>query len=164
MEVRPITFKDLEGFYTLFCEVNAEGRHSARAAPPPIQAIERAFKQAIENQWAVYVVEENGEIVGSAEAYPESFCRPGGSELIGILGMQVKQQHRRNGYGFALLSAVIRHSREAGFTSVDLSVFESNTAARSLYDKLGFTWVGYLPSCTLTCGAVEQPIKMRLSF
>lgn len=161
MEVRPITLNDLNAFYTLFCEVTAEGRYSARSSPPPIQSIERALVQVMKNHWPVYVIEHDGQIVGSAEAYPDSFCRPGGSEVIGILGMQVKREYRRHGYGSALLSVVIEHCRGAGFISVDLSVFESNTAARSLYDKLGFFRVEDLPPCTLPCGATEQPIKMR---
>lgn len=164
MEVRPITLNDLNAFYALFSEVSAEGRYSARPSPPPIQAMERALKQVVENHWPVYVIEHEGQIVGSAEAYPDSFCRPGGSELIAILGMQVKREYRRNGYGCALLSAVIRHCRGAGFNSVDLSVFKSNTAARSLYKKLGFMWVEDLPPCTLPCGTAEQPIKMRLAL
>lgn len=164
MEVRPITLKDLNAFYALFCEVSAEGLYSARSSPPPIQAIERALTQVVEHHWPVYVVEREGQIIGSAEAYPDSFCRSGGSEFVGILGMQVKREYRRNGYGFALLSVVIRHCREAGFNSVDLSVFKSNTAARSLYRKLGFIWIEELPPCKLPCGRVETPIKMRLAL
>jgi len=164
MEVRPITLNDLNAFYALFCEVSGEGRYSARPSPPPIGAIERALAEVIKNHWPVYVIEHDGQIVGSAEAYPESFCRPGGSEVIVVLGMQVKREYRRHGYGSALLTAVIEHCRAAGFISVDLSVFESNTAARSLYDKLGFILAEHLPPCELPCGATEQPIKMRLGL
>ncbi|WP_462401386.1 N-acetyltransferase family protein [Pseudomonas sp. Marseille-QA0332] len=164
MEVRQITLNDLNGFYALFCEVNAEGRYSARSTPPPLEAIERALIEVVKRSWPVYVTEHEGQIVGSAEAYPESFCRPGGSDSIGILGMQVKREHRRNGHGSALLSVVIKHCRGAGFTSVDLSVFESNKPARSLYEKLGFARLEDLPPCTLPCGKIEQPIKMRLAL
>lgn len=164
MKVRQITLDDINGFYSLFCEVNAEGRYSARSTPPPLEVIERAIMQVLKKSWPVYVIEHDGQIVGSAEAYPESFCQPSGSDSIGVLGMQVKWEYRRNGYGSALLSAVIEHCRDAGFSSVDLSVFESNKAARSLYEKLGFTCLGDLPPCTLACGKIEQPIKMRLAL
>lgn len=164
MDVRQITLQDLEGFYSLFCEVSAEGRYSARVSPPPIEVIARALTHAAEKNWPVYVIEHDGEIVGSAEAYPESFCRLGGCESVGVLGIQVRQEYRRNGYGFALLSIVVAHCRDAGFTSVDLSVFESNLAARSLYDKFGFIWVENLSQCRLPSGAVEKPIKMRLAL
>lgn len=164
MEVRQVTLDDISGFYSLFCEVNAEGLYSARSTPPPLQAIERALMKVVKKSWPVYVMEHDGQIVGSAEAYPESFCQPSGSDSIGVLGMQVKREYRRNGHGTALLSAVIEHCRGAGFTSVDLSVFESNKPARSLYEKLGFIRLEDLPPCTLACGKLEKPIKMRLAL
>ncbi|WP_409457137.1 N-acetyltransferase family protein [Pseudomonas oryzihabitans] len=164
MEVRKITLSDIKGFYALFCEVNAEGSYSARSTPPPLEVIERALMKAVSKCWPVYVIEHNGLIVGSAEAYPESFCQSSGSDSIGVLGMQVKREYRRNGHGSALLSAVIEHCRDAGFTSVDLSVFESNKPARILYEKFCFAHLEDLPPCTLACGKLEQPIKMRLSL
>ena len=162
MEVRPIAISDLHSFYALFCEVSAEGRFSARSTPPPIEAVERALAQVAKNNWPVYVIEQEHQIVGSAEAYPESFCRAGGSNYTGILGMQVRADYRRRGYGVALLSAVITHCREQGFSAIDLSVLKSNTAARSLYEKAGFAWVEDLPVCTLASGVTDQPVKMRL--
>lgn len=78
--------------------------------------------------------------------------------------MQVKREYRRKGYGSALLSMVIKHFRDIGFTSIDLGVFESDTAARSLYDKLGFTWLEDLAPCSLPSGVTERTLKMRLPF
>lgn len=68
MEVRPIAISDLHSFYALFCEVSAEGRFSARSTPPPIEAVERALVQVAKNNWPVYVIEQDHQIVGSAEA------------------------------------------------------------------------------------------------
>jgi L-amino acid N-acyltransferase YncA len=107
MDVRLVTSRDLSGFYSLFCEVSAEGRFSTRASPPPIEAIARALEQVEKNDWPVYVIERNGQIIGSAEAYPESFCQKDGRSDVGILGMQVKHPFRRCGYGAALLAAVV---------------------------------------------------------
>lgn len=162
MEVRPITSQDLNGFYSLFCEVSAEGRFCARATPPPIEAIARALGQVEKNDWPVYVVERDGEIIGSAEAYPESFCQKDGRSDVGLLGMQVKQPFRRCGYGTALLEAVLTHCRESGFNAVELSVLKSNAAARALYEKAGFVWLEDLSACTLPSGAPDQLQKMRL--
>lgn len=112
MEVRPITLNDLNAFYSLFCEVSAEGGYSARPSPPPIHATERALAQVVKNHWPVYLIEREGQVVGSAEAYPDSFCRPGGSELTGILGMQVKREYRRLlGLGSQLLSNAKQHDQ-----------------------------------------------------
>lgn len=164
MEVRLISLKDLHGFYRLFCEVSAEGKYSARAAAPPIEAISRALVQVEKNHWPVYVVEREGQIVGSAEAYPESFCRAGGSDCIGILGIQVRRDLRRCGYWNALLAAVVSQCRDAGFMGIDLTVLKSNSAARSLYDKFGFVWLEDLSPCTLASRVVHQPERLRLVF
>lgn len=162
MEVRRISPQDLDSFYALFGEVSAEGKYSARAVPPPKDAVSHGLKKADENNWPVYVVEDDGIIVGSAEAYPESFCSVGGDSRIAILGMQVKQSHRRRGYGEALLSAVVAHCKSLDFKAIDLSVLKSNEAARHLYKKTGFVWVEDSPTCTLPNGQEDQPEKMRL--
>ncbi|MDG9922697.1 MULTISPECIES: GNAT family N-acetyltransferase [unclassified Pseudomonas] len=162
MEVRRICQQDLDAFYALFGEVNAEGKYSARATPPPKDAVRHALKTAEENNWPIYVAEEGNNVIASAEAYPESFCREGGDAQVAILGMQVKQDYRRRGYGEALLSAVIRHCKNLDFTSIDLSVLKSNEAARNLYKKAGFAWVEDLPVCTRPDGREDQPEKMRL--
>jgi ribosomal protein S18 acetylase RimI-like enzyme len=162
MDVRAIKISDLDGFYSLFCDVSAEAQFSARSTPPPIEAVARALALVEKNSWPVYVIELAGQIVGSAEAYPESFCQAEGKTDVGILGMQVKREFRGCGYGAALLSAVARHCREIGFSSIELSVLKSNTAAKSLYVKAGFTWVEDLPMCVLPSGAADQPMKMRL--
>jgi L-amino acid N-acyltransferase YncA len=164
MEVRAIKSRDLNGFYSLFCEVSAEGRFSARVTPPPIEAVARALEQAEKNNWPVYVIERNGQIIGSAEAYPESFCKKGGRLAVGILGMQVRHEFRRCGYGAELLAAVVMHCRENGFSAIELNVFKSNAAARRLYVKAGFVWLEDLPACILPNGAQDQPERMRLAL
>lgn len=164
MNIRAVKTKDLDGFYSLFCEVSAEGLFSARRTPPPVDAVARALIQVEINNWPVYVLERSGLIVGSAEAYPESFCRANGRTDVGILGMQVKRELRGCGYGSALLSAVVEHCRKIGFSSIELSVLKSNTVARSLYVKTGFTWLEDLPACLLPSGASDQPIRMRLAL
>ena len=46
---------------------------------------------------------------------------------------------RGRGIGRALLEATIAASREAGATGIDLNTGETDTAARALYESLGFT-------------------------
>ncbi len=46
---------------------------------------------------------------------------------------------RGRGIGRALLEATIEAAREAGATGIDLNTGETDTAARALYESLGFT-------------------------
>jgi len=68
------------------------------------------------------------------------------SELshIGVLGISVRRGYRGMGVGEAL----IRHTLDAcrgKFEIVTLAVFSNNTAAKRLYEKVGFKPYGRLP-------------------
>ncbi len=62
---------------------------------------------------------------GAEEAYLQ--------ELYGV------PSRRREGIGEALLEATIVAARAAGATSIDLNTGATDTGARALYEKLGFT-------------------------
>ena len=164
MNISKIQASDLAGFHALFAEVSGEGLFSVSTQAPPIQAIERALVAVEQHDWPVYVAVQNGQIVGSAEAFPDSFCRPQGDPQVGLLGMQVKRTFRRHGHGTALLEAVMRHARRIGFTGIELTVLKSNHAALALYDKVGFTWLQDLDTCVLPGGVQDQLQRMRLAF
>jgi len=71
--------------------------------------------------------------------------RPAGLILVGIRGwslrisaMGVVSAGRGHGLGRRLMEAVIRSSESCGFHRLILEVIETNTAARTLYEHLGF--------------------------
>lgn len=53
--------------------------------------------------------------------------------------LYVVPSRRGNGIGRALLEATIAAGREAGATHIDLNTGETDTAARALYESVGFT-------------------------
>lgn len=53
-------------------------------------------------------------------------------------GMGVATEARRGGVGEQLMRALLDSARDAGVRRIQLEVLESNTRARSLYEKLGF--------------------------
>ena len=162
MQLRRIRMGDLDAFHDLFGQVAAEGLYSSRPFAPPKAVIARALQRADEAGWAVFVIEQAGRIIATAEAYPDSHCRPEGDARVGVLGMQVHADWRRQGLGRRLLEAVIGHCREQGMHSIELSVFKSNHAALALYQRYGFVWVEDLPARQLPAGHRDQPQRMRL--
>lgn len=164
MQPRKIRMDDLDAFHELFGQVAAEGLYSTRPQAPPKAVIARALERADDNGWAVYVIEHAGRIVATAEAYPDSYCRPEGDATVGILGMQVHASWRRQGLGRRLLEKVIEHCREQGMRCIELNVFKSNRAALALYRLYGFVWVDDLPVCQLPAGHRDQPQRMRLAL
>jgi [ribosomal protein S18]-alanine N-acetyltransferase len=54
----------------------------------------------------------------------------------------VAEEYRRNGIGTQLMRALLVHAKQLNGESVLLEVRESNTAARALYERLGFQQTG----------------------
>ncbi len=59
-----------------------------------------------------------------------------------ITNIAVHPDHRRCGYGNAVLHALLRHAKDAKLESVSLEVRVSNTAAIKMYEAAGFVEMG----------------------
>ena len=63
-----------------------------------------------------------------------------------VFGMYVAPEHGRRGIGATLLRRVIETAQsQSGFEQLVLTVTETNVAARTLYEKLGFRSFGIEP-------------------
>ena len=84
---------------------------------------------------AVYVAEDDGEIVGrlSVARDPHSASRH-----VADLGLMVAASHRRLGIGRALLERAATWARDAGVEKLELHVFPWNEPAIRLYEQFGF--------------------------
>jgi RimJ/RimL family protein N-acetyltransferase len=76
----------------------------------------------------------------------------------GIWGVFVSQSHRGRGFGRAVVEACVHHARTwQGVESVALSVSANGTAAKALYESLGFvTWGTEPDSLRIDGSAVAQ--------
>jgi len=86
-----------------------------------------------------FLVAEDGDVLlGYAGLYtvPDEGC---------ITNIAVRPGQRRQGIAKALLSAQIDFCKHIGCRTVTLEVRQSNTAARALYEQLGFAQVGIRP-------------------
>ncbi len=59
-----------------------------------------------------------------------------------ITNIATHPDHRRQGYGAAILRSLLRHARDAHLESVSLEVRVSNTAAIAMYQAAGFVEAG----------------------
>jgi GNAT superfamily N-acetyltransferase len=79
----------------------------------------------------------DGKPVGIATCF-RGFSTFYAKPLLNIHDFSVVPEHRGQGIGRQLLRAVERRAREAGCCRVTLEVQEGNTAARHVYDSIGF--------------------------
>ena len=89
---------------------------------------------------AVFVVEDEGEIVGrlslARDPHPAS-------HHVADLGLMVAVSHRRRGIGRALLERAVAWAKESGVQKLELHVFPWNRPALGLYESFGFEREGY---------------------
>ena len=81
----------------------------------------------------------NGQLAGCAG------LRAIGMEIGELKRMYVRPQHRGQGIGRALLSAIIAEARQIGYTTLRLDSPAFSHAAHTLYRAAGFTPIGPYP-------------------
>jgi ribosomal protein S18 acetylase RimI-like enzyme len=108
------------------------------AFSPALQAAELADPQNI--FWLVYA---GKEIIG----YVKMFTGPAAAVVSNPKALKIARLYLLpawcgHGFGAELLHACFRFARQEGFASVWLTVWEHNTRALALYQKLGFKITG----------------------
>lgn len=93
------------------------------------------------------------------------------------VGRRIKAKHRANfgisiekaywglGIGDAMIKACIACAKQAGFTQLELGVYDDNVRARRLYEKNGFRAFGVIPRAfRLKDGSYHDEIVMAIFF
>ena len=130
MQVRSATFEDCDALGAGMKAVVDEGRWLATEAATELELANR-FRQAILEADPIFVLEEEGGIVGALGMHA--------TRAAGVLwlGMWVLPSHRRRGGGRMLIEAAMAN-RPDDVHKLELEVFPDNDAAIALYRKLGF--------------------------
>ena len=97
-------------------------------------------KCLIMNERIYYVAEEDGRIIGVAGL----ICSPPEAELLNV---SVDASHRRKGIAEGMLGDLIEAGEKNGIEAIVLEVRSGNTAAKALYEKLGFKEEGLIKKC-----------------
>jgi ribosomal protein S18 acetylase RimI-like enzyme len=170
VKVREVRWEDfpslVENYYALYEEVQENpdlgiGLFEERPTlASEVAWFARLYRGVLEGEVVAAVADEEGRAVGLCTVH-----RAGGPESghYGILAILVARQHRGRGVGRALLVSVIERCRSK-YEALELTVFASNSAARHLYDSLGFRKVGVLPKMVLRKGQHTDVEQMVLDF
>jgi ribosomal protein S18 acetylase RimI-like enzyme len=89
------------------------------------------------------VADDGGRVVGLYILHPNNIGRCG---HICNASYAVSEEARGKGIGKALVSDCLIRAKKCGFRILQFNaVVKTNTAARKLYEKLGFTQLGVIP-------------------
>lgn len=98
----------------------------------------------------VVVAAEADRVLGTANMYAN---RPGPGSHVASGSLMVAKDARGKGVGRALATDMITWARANGFAAIQFNaVVDTNTAAISLYESLGFSTLGTAP------GAFRHPV------
>jgi RimJ/RimL family protein N-acetyltransferase len=135
--VRRAVAEDFDAYFELFEAVATEGRWIGAEAPVDREWRRDHFLRIIDDRNALQLVAEvDGLLVGDLFV----------TRRFGVaeLGMLVRDGHRGQGIGAALVYACIDWCRSSSVHKVTLTVFPHNAAAHALYRKCGFVEEGRL--------------------
>jgi ribosomal protein S18 acetylase RimI-like enzyme len=161
VEIVQITQDHIESFHSALDFVARERRYLAFLEAPPFEATQAFVLDNIEQGYPQLVAVSAGQVVGWCDVVPNP--RPIFAH-VGLLGMAVLPEFRRQGLGERLIRQTLDAARKFGLRRVELTVRESNTVAIELYRKIGFTTEGLHRDRIRLDGAYENQMFMGLLF
>jgi ribosomal protein S18 acetylase RimI-like enzyme len=161
VEIVPIAQDHIESFHRALDFVARERRYLAFLEAPPFESTQAFVLNNIEQGYPQLVAVSADQVVGWCDVVPNP--RPIFAH-VGLLGMAVLPEFRRQGLGGRLIRRTLDAARKFGLRRVELTVRESNTVAIELYRKIGFTTEGLHRDRIRLDGAYENQMFMGLLF
>jgi len=117
-------------------------------------------RNIIEKKHAQYYAIIKGVVVGWCDIVrkPQEF-----HSHIGVLGMGIIKDYRRQGIGKKLTLRTIEHAQKNGIEKIELEVFESNVVAKNFYERMGFKVEGIKKDGKKYKNQYENVIMMGLN-
>ncbi|WP_353951596.1 GNAT family N-acetyltransferase [Knoellia sp. S7-12] len=143
MSIREITEPEWVEFFPTFTEVVDSGETYAFPAGLSIDDARGWWLESPPGVTVVAIDEETGAVLGSAKTGPN---RPGRGSHVATASFMVASAARGRGVGRALGEWVLAWAREQGYAAMQFNaVVETNVAAVTLWQKLGFSIIGTVP-------------------
>lgn len=123
-----------------------EGADIARTAKVTLREERLRLKGMLESmrkkESVMVVAELDGVCVGTCQLSRDTYDV---SRHVGTLSIGIKRHARGLGIGKQLVRCCLAESGSMGLRLVKLYVFDTNSAARRFYERLGFVEVGRIP-------------------
>lgn len=89
-------------------------------------------------RFELFVSDENKPAAVATLIDMETFSQTWGARTAGMVDVWVADDHRRQGMGLSLVGEILRQAAQQGYGLVEVQTMQQNSAARALYQKLGF--------------------------
>jgi len=139
VEIVPISERYIEGYHRCLDSVARERRYIGMVQAPPLESFRESIFSLIDKGDPQFVAVKGDDVVGWCNLSPR---RGEGFTHVGILGMGVLRELRRQGIGTRLMERTISEAEGRGLERIELEVYASNTPAINLYEKRGFVREG----------------------
>lgn len=137
MEIRPAEIRDVGALAAGMMAVVEEGRWLATQSDRTVEQLTEMFRSGLEDEDILFVVEHEGQIVGSIGIHPTAVAGVHG------LGMWMLRDLRGQGWGRRLVETGLDEAKARGVRKVELEVFPDNGRALALYASCGFEIEGF---------------------
>jgi RimJ/RimL family protein N-acetyltransferase len=159
VQIEPFREVHIRSFHEAVDMVAREKSFLARTEAPPIEETEKLVRENIHSKSAYYVAVVSGQVIGwclIVQNPREVFSH------CGTLGMGVVKDFRGKGIGSSLIKAALSKAKANGMERVELEVFDNNTTAIKLYEKIGFKMEGRKARAAKLCGEYLDLVLMAL--
>lgn len=127
------TLRDVERVAPLF-----DAYRQFYGQPPNLELARSFLQERLERQESTVLLADQGNAtVGFAQVYP-SFSSAAAARILILNDLYVVPDSRRTGIGRWLVTATLKHAADVGAARVTLATGIDNSAAKALYDALGF--------------------------
>ena len=109
------------------------------------------------------VAEVNRKVVASSDVAQRTPQNPEHSH-VGVLGIVVLKNARGVGLGRVLMGSLLQLAKQAGLKIIILDMFATNTAARRLYESVGFVEVGKIPKAIHRDGKYIDLVRFAIEL
>jgi len=164
MIIRPATLKDYSEIVNIYNHAVDEKFATADTEHVSLESRKEWFEQHSPETYPIYVLEENGEIVGWCSLSPH---RPGRKALrtVAEISYYIHKDHRRKGVASSLIDFTIESAISLGFKNLISILLDLNKTSIYILEKLGFDKWGHLPDVAeidgVICGQFIYGKKLR---
>lgn len=155
--IQALQDKHIGSFRRALDTIARERRYLLLLEAPPLANVMSFIHEARAGGAVQLVATHGAHVVGWCDIRRKS---PTVFPHVGLLGMGVIPERRREGLGRRLLELALSEASSAGMQRVELEVFASNAGAVRLYEQMGFVQEGRKVKACRLDGRFEDILTM----